>query len=307
MKKLFGALKQGLQRTRKQFADNVHRVLTGRPTIDEDLFEDLEEVLLGADVGVGTSEALLERLREAVKRDKLSTGEELEMALIEEVGALLCEGEAQAPMVEQGPLVVMLVGVNGTGKTTTLGKLAHHYRSQGKSVLVAAADTFRAAAVDQLRVWAGRADVEIVSNDTGADPASVAFDAIQAGRARGVDVVLVDTAGRLQTKVNLMEELKKINRVAGKALPGAPHEVLLVLDATTGQNAVGQARKFSEAVEVTGLVLTKLDGTAKGGVVAAIAHELGTPVRFIGLGEGIEDLDEFRGEEFARALFASAD
>jgi fused signal recognition particle receptor len=203
--------------------------------------------------------------------------------------------------------VVLVIGVNGTGKTTTLGKLAHHYRSQDKTVLLAAADTFRAAAVEQLKIWADRTGAEFVANTSGADPASVAFDAVAAAQARGVDVVLVDTAGRLQTKANLMEELRKIGRVVAKRIPGAPHEVLLVLDANTGQNAVVQARQFGSVVDTTGLVLTKLDGTAKGGIVIAIAQELGMPVRFLGLGEGIEDLVPFDADSFAAALFSGTE
>jgi fused signal recognition particle receptor len=308
MKKLFGKLREGLQKTRRNLGDGVHKALTGRARVDEDLFEDLEEALLGGDVGVATTEKLIERLRDRVKRDGLETGDQLEKALVEEVAVLLAGGEApeQAP-VSTGPRVVLLVGVNGTGKTTTLGKLANLHAREGRTVLVAAADTFRAAAVEQLRVWADRAGVGIIANQSGADPASVAFDAVHAAQARGVDIVLVDTAGRLQTKVNLMEELRKIGRVVGKALPGAPHEVLLVLDATTGQNAVSQAKQFSSVVEVTGLVLTKVDGTAKGGVVVAISDQLGIPVRYLGLGETIDDLEPFSAEGFAQALFDSGE
>jgi len=303
MKSLFGKLRDGLSKTRRNLADGVHKALTGRSRVDEALFEDLEEALIGGDVGVATTERLIERLRERVKQDGLETGEQLEAALVEEVAALLAGGEAAGEAVTEGMRVVLLVGVNGTGKTTTLGKLAHAYNRDGRKVLVAAADTFRAAAVEQLRVWADRAGVEIVANQTGADPASVAYDAVQAARSRGMDLVLVDTAGRLQTKVNLMEELKKIHRVVGKALPGAPHEVLLVLDATTGQNAISQAKQFSAAAEVTGLVLTKVDGTAKGGVVVAISDQLGIPVRYLGLGEKIDDLEPFSAQDFAKALF----
>lgn len=303
MRKLFGKLKEGLTKTRQNLSDNVHRVLTGRKKIDEETFEDLEEALIMGDVGVGTSERLLDRLRERVKKDKIETGEVLEEALIEEVEQILLGGEGAVSVPEAKPRVVVMVGVNGTGKTTSLGKLAHYHASNGERVMVAAADTFRAAAVDQLRVWADRAKVEIVSNESGADPAAVAFDAVSSARSREMDVVFVDTAGRLQTKVNLMEELRKIGRVIGKACPGAPHEVLLVLDATTGQNAVIQAKQFGDVIDITGLVLTKVDGTAKGGVVVAISDELGIPVRYLGLGEGIDDLQPFDAKAFAEALF----
>jgi fused signal recognition particle receptor len=298
-------LREGLTRTREAFADNVHKVLTGRPRLDDATFEELEEVLIAGDVGVAAAEKLVLRLRERAQSEGLADGAALEEALAEEVAAILKAGESAPPVPSaEKPWVVMLVGVNGTGKTTTLGKLANHYRREGKSVVVGAADTFRAAAVEQLRIWAERADVEIVANQSGADPASVAYDAVAAAQARNADVVLVDTAGRLQTKVNLMEELRKIGRVIGKRIPGAPHEVLLVLDATTGQNAIQQARQFSEVVQVTGLVLTKVDGSAKGGVVVAIADQLQIPVRFLGLGEGIDDLAPFEADTFAAALFS---
>ena len=313
MKNLFSKLKEsispsrlreGLARTRQNLADNVHQVLTGRPRIDEEALEELEEVLITGDVGVAATERLMEKLRERIRSGGPATGEELETALVEEVTAIL--RDAQGGDQEEDPArphVVLLVGVNGTGKTTTLGKLAHRYRREGRSVLVAAGDTFRAAAVEQLRVWADRAGVEVIANQTGADPASVAFDAVAAAEARDVDVLLVDTAGRLQTKVSLMEELRKIGRVVKKRIPSAPHEVLLVLDATTGQNAVHQARQFGEVMEVTGIVLAKVDGTAKGGVVVAISEELGIPVRYLGLGEKMEDLAAFDADAFAAALF----
>ena len=298
-------LKESLSRTRQNLADNVHRALTGRPRVDEEALEELEEALIGGDVGVGAAERLVETLRARIRDEGLADGEQLEAALIEEVAAILKAGEAAPapPETRERPWVVLLIGVNGTGKTTTLGKLAHHHRSQGRKVLVAAGDTFRAAAVEQLKIWADRAGVEMVSNQSGADPAAVAYDAVAAAQARDMDVVLVDTAGRLQTKVNLMEELRKIGRVVGKRMPGAPHEVLLVLDATTGQNAIQQAKQFGQVMDITGLVLTKVDGTAKGGVVVAIADQLGIPVRYLGLGEGMEDLAPFDAETFAAALF----
>jgi fused signal recognition particle receptor len=272
------------------------------------VFEDLEEALITSDVGVGATETLLDRLRERVASEHLETGEAVEEALVEEIVAVLRGAESAVPEATgEGPWVVLVIGVNGTGKTTTLGKLAQYYTSRGKTVLLAAADTFRAAAVEQLKIWADRVGAEFVANAEGADPAAVAYDAVAAAQARGVDVVLVDTAGRLQTKANLMEELRKIGRVVAKRIPGAPHEVLLVLDANTGQNAVIQARQFGAVVDTTGLVLTKLDGTAKGGIVIAIADELGIPVRFLGVGEGLEDLVPFDAESFAAALFAGSD
>jgi len=315
MKKLFSKLKEtlspaklreGLARTREGLAGGIHQVFTGRPRVDEETLEALEEVLVAGDVGVAAAERLVERLRERVKKESLGTAEDLERALAEEVTTILRGAEGKDEDEEPArPHVVLLVGVNGTGKTTTLGKLAHRYRSEGRSVLVAAGDTFRAAAVDQLKAWADRTGVEVIANQSGADPASVALDGVEAAVARGVDVLLVDTAGRLQTKVNLMEELRKIGRVVSKRVPGAPHEVLLVLDATTGQNAVQQARQFREVIDVTGIVLTKLDGTARGGVVVAIAEELRIPVRYLGLGEGVEDLEVFDARAFAEALFRS--
>ncbi len=314
MRKLFGKLKESLggaklkeslTRTRQNLADGVHKVFTGRTRLDAEALADLEEALIAGDVGVGAAEKLVDRLKERAQAEGLGEPGALEEALAEEVASILKAGESGPLVPAPGarPWVVLLVGVNGTGKTTTLGKLANHYRNQGKTVLVAAADTFRAAAVEQLRIWADRAGVELVANQSGADPASVAYDAVAAAQARGMDVVLVDTAGRLQTKVNLMEELRKIGRVVAKRIPEAPHEVLLVLDATTGQNAVQQARQFAEVIDVTGLVLTKVDGTAKGGVVVAIADQLGIPVRFLGLGEGMDDLAAFDAEAFAAALF----
>jgi fused signal recognition particle receptor len=314
MKRLFGKLKntvagsllgEGLARTRQKLTQNVHRVLALRTRVDEEALEELEEVLISADVGVNAAEKLVERLRERIKTEGIKSGEAVHEAFVEEVVSILkgAEGPKAAPEPASRPHVVLLVGVNGTGKTTTLGKLAHHYRREDQKVLVAAADTFRAAAVDQLKIWTERAGADFIANQSGADPAAVAFDAVSAAEARGMDIVLVDTAGRLQTKVNLMEELRKIARVVGKRVDGAPHEVLLVLDATMGQNAIQQAKQFGEVADITGLVLTKVDGTAKGGVVVAIAGELGIPVRFLGLGEGVEDLAPFDAEGFAAALF----
>ena len=314
MKRLFAKLQEsvsasplgkGLARTRQKFSENVHRVLAGRSRVDDEVLEELEEILISGDVGVSATEKLLERLRERMKSDGIDSGETVYEAFREEVAVILRGAEvSKSPRTAPAkPHVILLVGVNGTGKTTTLGKLAHRYRRQDRSVLVAAADTFRAAAVEQLTIWAERAGVEVIANPAGADPVSVAYDAVSAAEARGTDVVLVDTAGRLQTKINLMEELGKIVRVVGKRIPDAPHEVLLVLDATTGQNAIQQARQFDKVTKLTGLVLTKVDGTAKGGMVIAIAEQLGIPVRFLGLGERMEDLAPFDADEFAAALF----
>ena len=296
-------LGDGLARTREKLSENVRRVLGGRTRLEAEDREALEETLLGADVGVAATERLLTRLETRVRDQGLGEGETLEDVFAEEVVAILREAQGDSRATSL-PRVVLLVGVNGTGKTTTLGKLAHLYRSEGKSVLIGAADTFRAAAVDQVRIWAERSGAECISGQPGADPAAVAHDAVARARSRGVDVLLVDTAGRLQTKTNLMEELAKITRVIQKQIPDAPHEVLLVLDATTGQNALSQARQFGATAGVTGLVLAKVDGTAKGGIVIAIAEELKLPVRFLGVGEKIEDLVHFDAESFAAALFA---
>jgi len=302
-------LKEGLARTRESLVGKVQRILASRSSIDDALLDSLEEILLAADVGTATSTRIIGRLKERVKKEKYEDAKELERILRDEIqGLFLNETEDGAdPMaVPSGhrPHVIMIVGVNGVGKTTSIGKLAHAFRESGKKVMIAAADTFRAAANEQLEEWARRAGVEIIQQKHGSDPAAVAFDALNAALARGTDIVIIDTAGRLHTKVNLMEELKKIGRVLQKLAPGAPHEVFLVLDASTGQNAVQQAKEFSKSVGVTGLILTKLDGTAKGGVVMSISSELGIPVRFIGVGEQIDDLQPFDRKLFVDALFA---
>lgn len=301
---LFTKLRNSLTKTRANLVGRIDHLLRGRGRLDTKSLEELEEALIEADVGVKATleliEALKDRIREAV-------GQDLASILAEEVTHLLKGTSAPLNMAATGPTVIMVVGVNGTGKTTTVGKLAARFRNEGRKVLVAACDTFRAAATEQLEVWAERARVEIIKHDLGGDPAAVAYDAISAARSRKMDVLLIDTAGRLHTKVNLMEELKKIRRVVARGLEGAPHEVLLVLDATGGQNALSQARVFTEAVEVTGLVLTKLDGSAKGGAVIGIARELGIPVKLIGIGEAIEDLRDFDPEEFVAALFSPID
>jgi fused signal recognition particle receptor len=300
-------LGEGLGKTREKFAQGIRRVLAGRAGLDPGSREELEEVLLGADVGVAATTRLLDRLDERIEKGGLEEGESLEDIFAEEMVAILRVAEKTPPTEEPvtKPRVILLVGVNGTGKTTTLGKLAHHYGRMNRRVLVAAADTFRAAASDQLRIWTDRAGADLIAGQPGGDPAAVAFDAVARAQARGYDIVLVDTAGRLQTKANLMEELAKVRRVIGKRMPGAPHEVLLVLDATTGQNALQQAREFGKLVEVTGIVLTKVDGTAKGGIVIAIALELGIPVQYLGLGEGLQDLAPFAAEPFVAALLGT--
>ena len=294
----------GLRKTRESFLARIRTVLTGTAELSE-IYEGLEEALIGADVGVDTSLKLTEALRTKLKNE--SRPDTVREALKSEISAIL--EKAQRPMADSGdaPLVIMLVGVNGVGKTTTIAKLAARYKESRGTVLVAAADTFRAAAIEQLEVWCNRAGVDIIKQKQGSDPAAVAFDAVKAAVARKAGVVLIDTAGRLQTKANLMEELKKMSRVIAREMPGAPHEVWLVLDATTGQNALSQAKIFGEAVTLTGAVLAKLDSTAKGGVIVGIAGQLGIPVRFVGLGEGIEDLREFDPREFVDALFASGE
>ncbi|PZN11994.1 MAG: signal recognition particle-docking protein FtsY [Bacillota bacterium] len=297
-------LRATLARTREQLAGRVRAVVRGA-ALDEDLYEELEAVLITADVGVATTQRLLEGLRERVRAEGIRDASAVPDLLAEEVRRVLTA--VAAPPAEPGagekPLVVLVVGVNGSGKTTTVGKLAARYRSQGRRVVVGAADTFRAAAIEQLERWCQRTGAEIVRQAPGADPAAVAFDALQAARARGADVLLVDTAGRLHTRVNLMEELRKTERVLKRLDPSAPHEVLLVLDATTGQNGLAQARHFTEAVGVTGIVLTKLDGTARGGIVIAIADQLGLPVKWVGTGEAAEDLEPFDPDAFVEALF----
>ncbi|ACX52097.1 signal recognition particle-docking protein FtsY [Ammonifex degensii KC4] len=298
---LFDRLKASLGKVRETFTAKIDNVLRRRK-IDEELYEELEDTLILADVGVPATEELLEKLKARVKAERVEEVEDLRRLLQEEILHLLGE---PVPLLlpPSPPAVILLVGVNGTGKTTTAGKLAYFFRQQGKKVLLAAADTFRAAAIDQLEIWAEKSGSLFVRQKEGSDPAAVVFDALQAAKARGVDVVIADTAGRLHTKSHLMAELGKIVRVAAREVEGAPHEVLLVLDATTGQNALSQARLFKEVTGVTGIVLTKLDGTAKGGVVIAIRKELGLPVKFIGTGEKIEDLAPFDPAEFVKAIF----
>ncbi len=304
IKSFFKKVVDGFKKTREVVAEQVQQVLRVGKKIDPEMYDDLEAVLLRGDVGPATTLHLLDRLKDRVRRDGLEEAHELRAVLREECETILREGVGALPTEPRPgePRVVLVIGVNGVGKTTSLAKLARRAQQEGKTPLIVASDTFRAAASEQLEVWANRLDVQLVRSQSGADPSAVAFDGVQAGVSRGVGLVLVDTAGRLQTKGNLMEELKKIHRVIGKALPGAPHETILVLDATIGQNAISQARLFSEAVPITGLLLAKLDGTSKGGVVLNIAHELRIPVRFAGVGEAADDLVDFDPATFAAAL-----
>lgn len=297
--------KEGLSKTRTAFVEKVEELITRRKKIDEQFYEELEEILIGADVGVNTVMQLIDDLRIEVKKRKIEDAADLQPVLSEKLIQLM-KGDDQSGlrMASSGITVILFVGVNGVGKTTTIGKLAHKFKSEGKSVLMAAGDTFRAGAIEQLEVWGQRVGVDVIKQQSGADPAAVMYDAVQAAKQRGVDVLLCDTAGRLQNKTNLMEELNKIFRVIRRELPDAPHEVLLVLDATTGQNALSQAKLFGEKSGVTGLVLTKLDGTAKGGIVIAIRNELSLPVKLVGLGEKMGDLQQFDSEQFIHALFA---
>lgn len=296
--------KEGLSKTRDAFVDRVDDLFKRRKKIDEDFYEELEEILIGADVGVNTVMTLIEELRSEVKKRKIENPGELQPILSEKLIELL-KGDSQSglTMAADGLTVILFVGVNGVGKTTTIGKMAHMFKSQGKKVLLAAGDTFRAGAIEQLETWGERVGVEVIKQHSGSDPAAVMFDAVQAAKNRGADILLCDTAGRLQNKVNLMEELNKIYRVLQREVPEAPHEVLLVLDATTGQNALSQAKLFGDKTGLTGIVLTKLDGTAKGGIVVAIRQELNIPVKFVGLGEKMDDLQPFDSEQFVHALF----
>lgn len=306
MHKAFRKLKVGLQKTHENMVEKLGQVFTGKTRIDEDVLDELEAILIEADIGVDATLQLLDDLRERAEELGEVDMNSLQSVLQDEIKALLTNGQQQRePVSLAHPHVIMVVGVNGSGKTTTIGKLARYYRDQGKSVLLAAADTFRAAAMEQLEMWADRADAEIIINKEATDPASVAFDAAAAANARDVDILIADTAGRLHTQKNLMEELRKIQRVLGKQIENAPHETLLVLDATTGQNAIMQAKQFNQAVPLTGLVIAKLDGTAKGGVAVAVNRQLNIPVHYVGVGEGIDDLQEFDPEQFAEALFYS--
>ncbi len=305
----FKRLADRLSKTRDSFINQMDTLFLGKKEIDADLLDDLEELLITADLGVSTTSDLIEHARRQIKRKELSDPKALKDLFKEKLRSYIMESDAPAELVmpESGPFVIMVIGVNGVGKTTTIGKITHKFIQSGQSVLLVAADTFRAAAVSQLKIWGKRNNVEVVSGKEGVDPSSVAYDAMEIAKEKDYDVVLVDTAGRLHTQANLMEELKKIKRVMGKRLEGAPHEMLLVLDATTGQNGVSQAKLFNEAVGVTGLTLTKLDGTAKGGIVANVCKELKIPIRFIGIGEQVDDLRDFDPDEFIEALFQNRD
>jgi fused signal recognition particle receptor len=298
--------KDGLSKTRDAFVEGIEDLFSRRKKIDEEFYEELEEILIGADVGVNTVMKLIEELRVEVRKQKIEEAAALQPILSEKLIALLQPGVVKTTlnMAESGLTVILFVGVNGVGKTTTIGKMAHHLKQQGKKVLLAAGDTFRAGAIEQLEVWGKRVGVDVIKQQAGSDPAAVMYDALHAAKTRNVDVLLCDTAGRLQNKSNLMEELNKIYRVIRREIPEAPHEVLLVLDATTGQNALSQAKLFSDKTGLTGLVLTKLDGTAKGGIVIAIRQEMDIPVKFVGLGEKMDDLQPFDSEQFVHALFS---
>lgn len=303
-------LESGLEKTRSSFFGKLNKMVRGKDSVDEEMLDDLEELLVTSDVGVKTTVDIIRQVEDRVSRDKFVSIDDLNTLIKDEITSLLLSDNPTQPIDFDAPLpnsphVIMVVGVNGVGKTTTVGKLASRYKAAGKSVMLGAADTFRAAATEQLDIWAERADVPITKQGHGADPAAVAYDTIAAAKSRNIDVVLIDTAGRLHTKGGLMDELTKIKRVMDKQVVGAPHEVLLVLDASTGQNAIRQAQEFTNAVDVTGLVLTKLDGTAKGGIVIGISNEFRIPVKYIGVGEGIEDLQLFDRPRFVGALFGA--
>ena len=297
----FDKLKQGLLKTKNAIVDKIDGLFKNFVRVDEDLFEELEELLISADIGVNTTMEILDELRDTVKENRIKDPAEVKDELFSILKRMI--GEHEALNLSTKPSVILVIGVNGVGKTTSIGKIANDLKHKGKKVIVAAADTFRAAAAEQLSVWCDRAGVDIIKQAAGADPASVVFDAINAVKSRSADVLIIDTAGRLHNKKNLMDELAKIDRVINRELPGAAKETLLVLDATTGQNAVMQAKEFKEASKITGLVLTKLDGTAKGGIIISIRKELGIPVKFIGVGEKIDDMKPFDSKEFASALF----
>jgi fused signal recognition particle receptor len=301
----FERLRQGLSKTHAGFVSQIDRLVSGKKEIDEGLIEELEEVLIIADLGMDTTTRLIDDLSQRAERSELGDPQKVKEYIRDSILTILKTAEKPLDIdsLESKPFVILVIGVNGVGKTTTIGKLADKYRSKGKKILFAASDTFRAAAAEQLEAWANRIGVSMVKQSRGSDPSAVAFDAIEAAKARGIDILFIDTAGRLHTKENLMEELKKIKRVVGRQCPGAPHEILLILDATTGQNAISQTRLFNEALEITGVALTKLDGTAKGGIIVGITESFHIPIRFVGIGEKMDDLREFNAEEFVAALF----
>jgi fused signal recognition particle receptor len=302
-KGVFLKLKESLTKTKENLVTKIDNVLLGKKEINEDLLEELERTLISADVGIITTQKLIERIKDKAFRKELDQPERVKDYLKKEILEILKKQENVLFIPDSGPFAIMVVGVNGTGKTTTIAKLAKKWKEKGKSVLLVAADTFRAAAVDQLEVWGKRAGCEVIKQRMGSDPSAVVFDAVRAAKSRKIDLIIVDTAGRLHTKINLMDELKKIKRIMGREMEGAPHEILLVLDGTTGQNGITQARQFKEALGVSGIVLAKLDGSAKGGMIIGISEELQLPLRYIGIGEKIDDLREFHAEEFVEALF----
>jgi fused signal recognition particle receptor len=301
----FERLRRGLSKTHAGFVSQIDRLVSGKKEIDEGLLEELEEILITADLGMDTTLRLIDDLHQRVERSELGDPQRVKGYIRDSILAILKTAESPLDIdsSEAKPFVILVVGVNGVGKTTTIGKLADKYRSKGKKILFAASDTFRAAAAEQLESWANRIGVNMVKQSRGSDPSAVAFDAIEAAKARGIDILFIDTAGRLHTKETLMEELRKMKRIVGRECPGAPHEILLILDATTGQNAISQTRLFNEALEVTGIALTKLDGTAKGGIIIGITESFHIPIRYIGVGEKLDDLREFNAEEFVAALF----
>lgn len=302
-KGIFERFKQGLSKTRQNIGGKIDTLIKSTKKLDDEFFDELEEILIQADVGMNTSLDLVAKVRAAVKKQKINDPQEVNHLIKDAIKGIMDTEQVPLNSAPEKPTVILVVGVNGAGKTTSIAKLANKYKQAQHKVILAAGDTFRAAAIDQLQIWADRVGVELIKHQEGSDPGAVVFDAISAARARKADILIIDTAGRLQNKTNLMKEISKIRKVIEKEMPGAPHEVLLVLDATTGQNAISQARIFSEATGVTGIVLTKLDGTAKGGIVIAVAKELGIPVKLVGIGEGMEDLREFSPEIFAQALF----
>jgi len=299
---LFEKIKNGLAKTRDQLVTQIEWVISGKP-IDESVFDEIEEAVILSDAGLETTEILMASLKERWKRGQVKTSEDVKKVMREEIERMLSGIEVPATANSGKPFVILCIGVNGVGKTTTIAKIANIYAAAGKKVLLGACDTFRAAAIEQLQTWADRLRIDVVKHAEGSDPAAVAFDATKAAKARSIDVLILDTAGRLHTKANLMEEMKKVKRVVGKELEGAPHETLLVVDATNGQNAIAQAKTFNEALSITGIAITKLDGTAKGGFLLPIAHSLKIPVRYVGVGEKIDDLIPFSAKEFSKALF----
>ncbi len=299
----FNKLKNGLNKTRKSFTDKIEQLVMGYADINDECLDELEEILISADVGVQTTLKLMEDIRLGIRKKEINSPQDLQPFLIKRISEILSTGDNSINIAAAAPTVFLVIGVNGVGKTTTIGKLAKYYKNENKSVLLAAADTFRAAAIDQLQIWGKRTGVDVIAHEEGADPAAVVFDAVKAAIARKVDILIIDTAGRLHTKSNLMTELNKMYRVIKREIPEAPHETLLVLDATTGQNAIHQAELFTKAAPISGVILTKLDGTAKGGVIIGIKSQLSMPVKWIGVGEGEDDLQPFAAEDFAAALF----